>query len=427
MTPTAGEGSPSDGVRSKGRAGTMMAAAVGVMNVATYAFTMVAARFLGPQSYGAFASVMNILLVVSVLSLGLQATAARRISASPDHVAEIERSMARITLRAGLVLGLLCLVAAPAINWGLRLHSLPASVLVAVCAVPMTVMGTQAGILQGERRWKPLAILYLANGLPRLVIGIGLMLIEPNEFQAILGVTIGWCAPVLVGWWALRRPREGHETSGHHGARSVIRETVHNSHALLAFFALSNVDLLVARNVLDAQQAGLYAAGLIVVKAVLFLPQFVVVVAFPSLSNENARRRTLLLSILGVGGVGLACAAGAFLLSGLALVFAGGRQYADIQGILWAFAIIGTFQSLLQLLVYSVLAEQSRRAVYFVWAAVVAVLLGGQLIATYRQLLVTVLIVDAVLVAVLLVVSIRRLPAPAGESELLEAVDDAHQ
>ncbi len=60
-------------------------------------------------------------------------------------------------------------------------------------------------------------------------------------------------------------------------------ETFHNSNALLAFFALSNVDILVARNVLGEHQAGLYAGGLILVKAVLFLPQFVVVLAFPSM------------------------------------------------------------------------------------------------------------------------------------------------
>ena len=34
-------------------------------------------------------------------------------------------------------------------------------------------------------------------------------------------------------------------------------------------------------------EAGLYAAGLIMAKAILFLPQFVVVIAFPSMSKER--------------------------------------------------------------------------------------------------------------------------------------------
>ena len=61
--------------------GSSIALAIGVMNVATYGYTMVAARLLGPKQYGAFASLMATLLVISVLQLGLQATAARRISA----------------------------------------------------------------------------------------------------------------------------------------------------------------------------------------------------------------------------------------------------------------------------------------------------------------------------------------------------------
>ena len=71
----------------------------------------------------------------------------------------------------------------------------------------------------------------------------------------------------------------------------MLRELFHNSHALLAFFALSNADVVIARSTLDPHDAGLYAGGLILAKAVLFLPQFVVVVAFPSMSGgEDAQQ-----------------------------------------------------------------------------------------------------------------------------------------
>ena len=38
---------------------------MGVMNVATYAFTILAARVLGPKDYGAFAALMGVLLVIT--------------------------------------------------------------------------------------------------------------------------------------------------------------------------------------------------------------------------------------------------------------------------------------------------------------------------------------------------------------------------
>jgi Kef-type K+ transport system membrane component KefB len=51
----------------------------------------------------------------------------------------------------------------------------------------------------------------------------------------------------------------------------VRRETLHGAHALLAFFAMTNADAVLARVVLDEHASGLYAAGLIVAKAALFL------------------------------------------------------------------------------------------------------------------------------------------------------------
>lgn len=406
------------------RGGGAIAVAMGVMNVATYGFTMVAARWLGPQNYGAFAALMGLLLVVGVVQLGLQATGARRIASSPGDVHEIERSVLRVSYGSALALGALCLAFTPLINSTLKLESIPTAVLVAVSAVPMTVMGGQAGVLQGERRWKELALVYLANGLPRLVIGTALVLWHPTEFAAMLGVTVAQLAPVAVGWFALRRGREPvhpHEPQGGHGGRAVLVEMAHNSHALLAFFALSNIDVLVARSVLAAHEAGLYAAGVIVVKAVLFLPQFVVVVAFPSMSSASERRRVLLGSLGLVAAIGAACTIGAEALSGVALVFVGGHQYLPVEGQLWVFAVLGTLLSMLQLLVYSVLARQARYAVYAIWAAFLAVVLLGRLSGSFQELVRLVVLVDGCLFAVLLTVSLlslRRPQQPAAEASV---------
>lgn len=406
--------SPPDSRRALGGGGAI-ALAMGVMNVATYGYQMVSARWLGPQSYGAFAALMGLLLVVGVFQLGLQATAARRIAASPGDVREIETSVLRVTYRAALVLGALCLALAPVINALLRLESISTAVLVAVSAVPMTVMGGQAGVLQGERRWTELAVVYLANGLPRLVIGTSLVLWHPTEFSAMLGVTLGQIVPALVGWMVLRRGRtsaQGPAPKGGHGGRAVLVEMAHNSHALLAFFALSNVDVLVARSVLSPREAGLYAAGVIVVKAVLFLPQFVVVVAFPSMSSQSQQREVLLGSLGAVAAIGVTCALGTAVLSGLALVFVGGHQYAAVQHQLWLFAILGTLLSMLQLLVYSVLARQARSSVYAIWVAFLAVVLFGRLSGSFSDLVVLVVLVDASLFAVLLGLSLWRLRRP---------------
>lgn len=402
------------------RTGAGIAIAMGVMNVATYGYTIIAARLLGPQQYGAFAATMNVLLVVSVVSLGLQTTAARRISADPQHVHQIQTQVLRVTTRAALALGLLLLLLAPAINVVLKLDNLAMAALVSLAAVPMTIMGGQAGTLQGERRWFPLGVLYIAAGAPRLVIGTALLLWQPDEFVAVLAVALASVAPVLVGWWALRHDREAGLSSATHQGRQVAREALQNSQALFAFFMLSNVDLIVARNVLSEHDAGLYGGGLILAKAMLFLPQFVVIVAFPSMSTTEGRRQALARSLGLVGVMGLVGTVAAWLLSGLALKFVGGAEYVEIQDELWLFAILGTALSMLQLVVYSVIARQGQRSVYLVWAALVALVAGGLMTTSLTSLLLWVALVDAGLLAVLVAISFYLVahPEPAENAEV---------
>ncbi|WP_243060221.1 lipopolysaccharide biosynthesis protein [Nocardioides sp. SR21] len=399
------------------RSGAFVAVAMGVMNVGTYGFQIIAARALGPSEYGAVASLMAVLIVVAVLQLGLQATAARRIAGQPGHVAQIEREILRVTYRAALALGALMLVLSPVVWQVLRLDGLAPAIVLAVAAVPVTIMGGQAGILQGERRWQPLGLLYLGVGIPRVVIGTVCVAISPTETGALVGVAIAMWVPVAIGWWALRAHRDPGETSEEHRIRPIAAEAVTASLALLAFFLLSNIDIIVARNTLDEHDAGLYAGGLILTKAVLFLPQFVVVIAFPAMSTASERRKALVRSLTLIAALGAVCIAGAWLLSDLALVFVGGDEYAEVESKLWLFAVLGTVLAMLQLLVYSVLARRGTRSTYLVWAAVVVMVLATLTASSLDTLLVTVIVVDTALLVVLTAISFWRLREPIPEPD----------
>lgn len=387
-----------------------IAVAMMLMNVATYGFTMAAARIIGPVPYGAFFALMNLVMILSVVMLGLQATAARRISADPAHVGQIEREILRVASRASLALGAVLLLSAPLVNRLLDLDSMPTAVLAAVAAVPMTMAGAQMGILQGERRWRELATMYVLSGVPRLVIGLALILWRPTEFMAFLGVALGFYAPFLYGLVVLRHDREAGDVHARHGLLPVIKEAVLNSQALFAYLALTNIDMLVGRSVLDSHDSGLYAAGLIVSRAVMFLPQFVVVVAFPSMSTGHNSSRALSGSLLVVGGLGGACVLATALFPDLVLVFAGGQEYDEVSGLLWVFAVLGTCMSLLHLLVYSVLARQGTVSMALIWVALgVVVALATTMVSTVGELLAVVLTVDLALLVVLLPISFVKL------------------
>ncbi|MGG5257284.1 lipopolysaccharide biosynthesis protein [Phycicoccus avicenniae] len=387
--------------------GATMAAAIGVMNLTTYGLTLACARLLGPDEFGQFSSVLGALIVLNVLSLALQATGARRVSTAVGDPSTTVRTVLAATVRGAVAVTVLGLVLAPLVERGLRLDSLVGALALAVAAGLLTLMGGQAGILQGEQRWASLALLYVTMGTARLALGGLALLVDRSAAAALVGVAVAAAAPVLVGAVALRR-------SGHWVTRApvgatpestwrgwerggVAREVAHSASALLAFFAVSNADVLVARVVLPGAEAGHYAAGLVLTKAMLFLPQFVVVVLFPRMARGHDLRRTHAVGLGAILGLGVVAVGGVLLLRGLALEFVGGPAYAAVRDDLWLFAALGTVLAMVQLLVYGALARQHPRAVVLLWLALAATAGFAATVADAHGLLLVKLGVDVAL------------------------------
>jgi O-antigen/teichoic acid export membrane protein len=152
----------------------------------------------------------------------------------------------------------------------------------------------------------------------------------------------------------------------------MLREALLSTGTLLAFFVLSNLDALIARNLLDENDSGLYASGLILAKAAFFLPQFVSVVLFPDLAratSHHARLRAVSLVAL----LGALTVAGTAVLPRLALVLVGGDEYDAVRGRLWLFALAGSLLAIVYLLVFDALAQHEHGILVMIWGAVAAV------------------------------------------------------
>jgi O-antigen/teichoic acid export membrane protein len=326
----------------------------------------------------------------------------------------------RLTYVTAAVLGLVLAVASPVLDDILRLGSPTAALLIAAGVVPMTVMGGQAGVLQGQRRWADLAWVYAASGATRLLLGVALLAWRPTLLCGVAGIVAGLCAPAIVGWWFLRprpgQPRTRSSVSSPVARTRLLGESLKGAQALLAFMALSNLDVVVARHALTDSASGLYASGLVLSKAVLFLPQIVLVRVFPALSTTATRQRALTGSVGVILLFGLSAAAVTAVVPGLALVFVGGEDFAAVQDLLWLFALLGTVQSLVQLFIYSVLARAATGPTLVTWAALLVMVPAGLQATTVAQMVVLLISVNTALLFVLIAMTsrtwARRKPAP---------------
>ena len=345
--------------------------AIGMMgqNVTVYAFNVVAARLLVPAEFGAMTALFGIILVGTVAALGLQAVIARRLSVAPENADTIIAATMRVMIAAACAVGVGVAATTVILTPLLKLDSYLPIILCGAALAPLTLMGAQAGIAQGTERWGILARIYLGNGVGRLTAGTIALVIDPTVTSGMIGIAIGSWLPVLAGFRLLR----GHGTARKlAGGRSLVRDAVLSAHALLAYFVLSNLDSLLARNLFDAHTSGLYASGLILAKAALFLPQFVSVIVFGDLardSTDRARARAVAI----VAGFGALTVAGVAVLPNLALVLVGGDQYGEITDRLWLFALAGSLLAIVHLLVFDALARGVHGVVVAVWFAVAAV------------------------------------------------------
>lgn len=392
----------------------VVAVALGIAQVASYVVSVIAARALGPDGFGVLAALLGILLIGSVLAMGIQAVAARRLVTLDPHLRPgAARSMLRDGLIGGLAVAVATLAVSPLLVWLLRLDGWASILLAAATFVPLTWAGAQYGVAQGRESYRRLAAVYALVGLGRGIGGVVGALATASVVGTMAGLAVGTALGALAGR-AVVAPLAGAPRARLEG---FFADSAHATHALLALFVLTNVDVLLARALLDAEEAGLYGVGAIIAKVAFWLPQFVGVVAFPRFADSRRSQATLI-ALVAVASIGVLVVAGTAALPGLVVSFVGGAAYASLVPVAWVFAAIGAVFALAQALLLTRLAVDDRRAVIAVWGAA-ALLVGLATLAMPRT--VTGLAASALTAAgVLAVVGIgvtirerRRDPAPS--------------
>ncbi len=332
-------------------------------NLVSYLLLLAAARVLSKAAYGELLSLLGVWLVASVPALAMQTIAARRIAVG----AERSSLVAGTAAIAGAASGVL-LLGVPALDAFLHLGT-PWGLLGTVAAVPaITALGTMQGIAQGGRHFGRLAMLTMATVGGRSLAGlIGLLIWRSTGaclLSAALGVSV---AAVLYARRELSvrdRPQPAH-------LRELMLEAVHAAHGHGVFLLVTSIDVLLARHVLSADAAGVYAAGSVVSRAALWLPQSVATLMFASLTDPRRHRRAYARAAALVVSAGAVTVAATALLGRLAVSVVAGGSYHALDNTMWVFAVIGAALAVLQLSVIAGLALRRRGRIAIIWALAV--------------------------------------------------------
>ncbi len=348
--------------RATGRVdGLLVTAGLFAANVASYAFTAVAARALTPAVFGELSALLALLVVGIVPAVSLQTAVALRIARAGSRETPALLGLGLSVAVGWTALGVLV---APALVPLLHLDGVAPALWLAASLAPLTVLGLFHGLLQGRRRFRALAALVCLEGTGKIGGGAAGLLLGGSSEAALAGTASGSAAVALVGWLVCGRPRPARPQ------RHSAAEALHAAQAVLALVLLVNLDLVLARHHLTGPQAGQHAVGSVVTKIAYWLPQAVGVLALPRLADPAARRGVLPLALAVCAALDAAVVLGAALFGPAAVVLIGGGAYAGTPVPVWCFALTGSFLALVQLLLFAALAGADRGATAAVWLAV---------------------------------------------------------
>jgi O-antigen/teichoic acid export membrane protein len=332
-------------------------------NGTAYLLSMVSARILDPADFGALGALLGLLVIIATLGISVQALTARRVSTAPGgDRKDVEGQAIRLSLLVAIAIAFGSVIIAWPVS---TLFSIPIlAVLTGVASLGFVVIGSAAmGIAQGREQHVKLSIAFIANSGGRALGGI----IGVVVFQSVTGVGFGILIGCAIGA-AIAYQLISPKTLSRKLKDGISIEFGHVAHALIVLFTLTNIDVLLARVFLTEDLSGEYSVGVLLAKIAFFLPNAIIIVLFPKMSGGGSHRALYIATGL-TAMVGVVITLAAVFAGDLVIRVLGGAQYKDLGSEAWLFALEGSAFALVQVLLYSRLAAQDRRAVLAVWGA----------------------------------------------------------
>jgi O-antigen/teichoic acid export membrane protein len=380
VAPVSGEVPPGSALRRL-LTGTMnVTVALMAGNVLAYAVTLLAARLLGAADLGVLASLLAVFTLGSVPAVALQTvgavhTAGRTAATSassapagwpkdPDPRGGAGQLHGAAVTVSGLT-ALILLAVGPALVALLDLPSFRPLIALALASVPVNLAGIAIGRLQGAERFGAMALAHGGMSVGKFGGAIGGLLLGGTTLTVFVGAAAG--ALLMFG---LAAGLAGSVCAVTRPDPALLTATVHAGAAMFALLTLVNVDLLLARALLPATDAGGYAVLAVLTKAAFWLPQAVTAVALPRLARGHAG--VLPMALGATAGVGALLVLFLVPTGGPVVVAIGGSAFAGLGALAWLFGLSGALWSLVNLAVNARLARRS---------TIIAPLLIGALIA----------------------------------------------
>ena len=346
-------------------------------NASNYGFQIITGRFLSVEEYGLLGSFMSTLAVVTVSTGALQTTAARAVAQGrnvPGRSLRFDR-LVRTALGIGGAGALAFIALSPWLMRFFDVGMLPVLAL-AIYVAPAALDSIAAGRLQGAQRFRGLGVYSATQAFMKLGVTTTVLLLGVGVGGVLFTVVVGATIVAVLG---IRASRD----LGALDVHALGRDARLGFAAFTLLWIALSVDVVFARANFEGDAAGLYAAGAVLGKAVLWLPVIVNQILFPRLTGSGSGTAALLRRAVAVVlAVASVAFAGLVLLGSRAFDLLYGSRYDGAYDASWRIGLAMIPVAVVNLLLYDFLARGDRRFIPWLGAAVIAECVALPLVPT---------------------------------------------
>ena len=295
------------------KGGIVIIAGTLIGSVANYAYNTLTGRFLGPENYGIFTSLMSLLAIVSVPMMAIQTVSAKFSSKflAENRLGKVRALVSSLHRRLwpiGVAAALMIMILSGFVGRYLHIPSLVPIFILAIIFIVAFLVPITRGVIQGMQKFFQLSFNTSLDALFRLGIGMALIALGFKVNGAVGGVVAGTVLAYLFSFLPIRNILK--HSSEPFDKKKIMEYSWPTVVVILCLTALVNADIIMAKHYLPPVEAGHYAALSTIAKIIFYFSGPIVSVMFPMISDlysKGERHYHLLITtLIGVFGASMA-------------------------------------------------------------------------------------------------------------------------
>jgi len=340
-----------------------------------YIFHIYMGRVLGPEDYGILGSIIAVVTLVTIPAGAIQvaiANFASKLMVNKEH-GKIKslfiRSFRKLSMY-GFFIFIAVSLASPLFVSFLNIPSNIPLILIGISIIFSFASPVNFGVLQGIQNFKYFGLAQSLSHIIRLVTGVVLISLGMGINGAALSYPIAMLSVILITLYPLRKIlREK--------AEKISTPEIYKYYwTILVSFAgftiIMNMDVILAKHLFTAEQAGLYAAAAVLAKIAFFLSGIITTVMFPKAvdmhNKTNSALPMLKRGMVYMIGLLALLVSAYFLIPDMIISILYGSGYSEMAGMLGVLSVAMSFLAVSNIIAFYNMSINRMSFIYIVIA-----------------------------------------------------------